>query len=121
MIPNDPFDIPLNKEQTRQKNMALLVYVLQACTFLVGITYLVAVIISYINKEDMTDSLFASHNRWQIRTFWFSVLWAVIGSILTVIVIGWLILLLNSVWVIYRIAKGWIRLNSGISMYGAAA
>lgn len=103
--------------ETSARNVATLVYALQAVSFLLGITYIVAVVVNYVKVEDVRGTLAESHFRWQIRTFWFSLLWAVIGLILFIVVIGYFILLATCVWVIYRIVKGWLRLSEGKAMY----
>lgn len=58
-----------------------------------------------------------SHFRWQIRTFWFGLLWSVIGLIAAFVVIGYFLLIANAIWIIYRIVKGWLRLADGKEMY----
>jgi uncharacterized membrane protein len=98
------------------KNVTALVYALQAASFLVGITWLAAVIVNYVKKEDVAGTWLESHFRWQIRTFWFGLLWAVIGCILAFVVIGFAVLLADAVWVIYRIIKGWLNLNENKPM-----
>lgn len=63
------------------------------------------------------NPLFKSHFLWQIKTFciWFSV--QVISFILMMFVIGFFIMLLNGLWMLYRIIKGWLALNDEISPY----
>lgn len=96
-----------------------LVYILQAVGIFIGITFLAAVIVNYVKRGELTSELQKSHFRWQIRTFWWSFLWMVIGSALVVVVVGYFIVLANLVWTIYRIARGWLRLNDGKPMYVA--
>lgn len=93
------------------------VYALQAVSFFFGITYLIAVIINYVKLPDVRGTWLESHFRWQIRTFWFSMLWAVIGSITYFLLIGWIILGIDAIWVIYRIIKGWLYFSDGKEMY----
>ena len=95
------------------KTLTTVVYALQAASFFFGITYIVAIIISYVKLDDVKGTWLESHFRWQIRTFWFSLLWGAIGAITFILIIGWFILAADGIWVIYRIAKGWIRLNEG--------
>ena len=97
----------------RLKNVGIAVYALQAATFVLPITYFVAIIISYIKRDDAQGTWFESHFRWQIRTFWFTLLWFAVGGLTFFIVIGWFILCANALWFIYRIAKGWIALAEG--------
>ena len=98
------------------KNIATAVYALQAASFFLGITYFVAIILDYIKRDDARGTWLESHFRWQIRTFWFSLLWFVLGGITLVVIIGYFILVANGLWLIYRIAKGWLNLNDGKSM-----
>ncbi|MES9923313.1 MAG: DUF4870 domain-containing protein [Candidatus Thiodiazotropha endolucinida] len=102
----------------REKTIAMVVYALQALSFLFVITFLVAVIINYVKRDDVRNSWLESHYRWQIRTFWFSLLWIVIGYLTIFILIGYLVLFVNMVWLIYRIIKGWLKLSEGREMYG---
>lgn len=99
------------------KNLATLVYALQALSFFFGVTLLIGVIINYVKRDDVKDTLIESHFRWQIRTFWFTVLWTIIGAITFLILIGYLVLLAAAVWLIYRVVKGWLYLNDGKPMY----
>jgi len=95
------------------KTLTTVVYALQAASFFFGITYIVAIIISYVKLDDVKGTWLESHFRWQIRTFWFSLLWGAIGAITFILIIGWFILAADCIWVIYRIVKGWLRLNEG--------
>jgi uncharacterized membrane protein len=101
----------LPEAEQKLKNSVTLVYLLQALAFFTGITALAGVIIDYIKKDDAKNTWLESHIIWQIRTFWFGLLWTVIGGILCAFVIGILVLFINMLWIIYRIAKGWLRIN----------
>ena len=93
------------------KTLTTVVYALQAAGFLVGITWIVAVVIDYVKRDEAKGTWLESHFSWQIRTFWWGLLWAVVGAITFLILIGWLILAADTVWIIYRIVKGWLYLN----------
>ena len=95
------------------KTLTLVVYALQAAGFFLGITWIVAVVINYVKKDEAAGTWLESHFRWQIRTFWFGLLWGVLGAILTLVLVGFAILFANAVWIIYRIVKGWLCLNEG--------
>ncbi|MBT2969462.1 MAG: hypothetical protein KME56_09220 [Candidatus Thiodiazotropha sp. (ex Ctena orbiculata)] len=101
----------------RDKNLTMAVYALQAISFLFVVTFLVAVIINYVKRDDVRGSWLESHFRWQIRTFWFSLLWMSIGFVTSFILVGYLLLFANAIWLIYRIIKGWLRLSEGREMY----
>lgn len=100
----------MEKEQSL-KTLATVVYALQAAGFFVGITWIVAVVINYVKKEETKGTWLESHFSWQIRTFWWGLLWAVIGTLLVFVLIGFAVLLADAVWIIYRIVKGWLNLN----------
>jgi uncharacterized membrane protein len=114
-----PADMPTESLQSA-RTLTLVVYALQAASFLVGLTFIVAVIINYVKRDDVRGTWLESHFRWQIRTFWYSLLWAVLGLLTFVLIVGYVILVADAIWVIYRIVKGWLRLNDGKPMYELA-
>jgi len=95
------------------KTMAMVVYILQALGFFNGITWIVGVIIDYVKKDEAAGTWLESHYRWQIRTFWWGLLWGVIGGVTTLVVVGFAVLAANAIWIIYRIVKGALYLNDG--------
>jgi uncharacterized membrane protein len=109
--------LPEPSKDSELKQLAVIVYVLQALSFFVGLTLIAGVIVNYVKRDDVAGTLYESHFRWQIRTFWFSLLWGVIGLLLAIVVIGFAILAADAIWLIYRIVKGWIRLSEGKPMY----
>jgi len=88
--------------------------------FLSGWPSIIAVIINYVKRNEVHGTYLDSHFGWQIRTFWYAVVWFVIGAVLiaTVIgaVIGYPLLIVVGLWVLYRIVRGWITLVDGKSM-----
>jgi len=110
-------NVAITENEKYGKTLTTIIYALYAASFLVGITAIVAIIMNYIKKEDVAGTFLESHFRWQIRTFWFGLLWGVIGSVTFFIAIGWFVLIANGIWIIYRIVKGWLRLNDNKPMY----
>ncbi|MDD2914722.1 MAG: hypothetical protein PHP70_05320 [Gallionella sp.] len=98
------------------KNLTQVVYVLYALSYFAGITAIIGIIINYVKKEEVAGTWLESHFRWQIRTFWFGLLWAVIGAATVVFLIGFAVLFANFCWIIYRIVKGWLNLNDNKPM-----
>jgi uncharacterized membrane protein len=95
-----------------RKHLATIVYALQAASLFTGtLTLFAGIIINYFRLEDVRGSWVESHFRWQIKTFWYSLLWTVAGGITTIFLIGWGILLAISLWLVYRIVKGWVCLS----------
>ena len=88
--------------------------------FLSGWPSIIAVIINYVKRDAVRGTFLDSHFSWQIRTFWWSLLGAVIAGVLIVTIIGAVVglplLLLLGLWVIYRIIRGWIALANSKAM-----
>ena len=93
------------------------VYALHAASFFLGITVIIALIINYVKRHDVKDSWLESHFTWQIRSVWYSLLWLTLGSLTFRIGIGAYILVAGSIWLIYRITKGWIYLYDKRPLY----
>jgi uncharacterized membrane protein len=91
--------------------------------FLTGWPSIIAVILNYVKRSEVLGTWLESHFRWQIRTFWFGLLWVSLCMLFIVftlgigILIAWLPLLIVSVWFVYRIVRGWVRLRDGRPMY----
>ena len=91
--------------------------------FLTGWPSIIAVILNYVKRDEARGTWLESHFRWQIRTFWFGLLWVALcfAFILMTFGIGlliaWLPLGAVSVWFIYRIARDWLALADGRPMY----
>ena len=94
--------------------------------FLTGWPSIIAVILNYVMRGEVRGTWLESHFRWQIRTFWYGLLWVgicVLFIIMTFgigILIAWLPLAIVSLWFIYRIARGWIALANRRAMYSGA-
>ncbi len=93
---------------------ANIIYILYLVGFVTGgITTLIGVVMAYINQGEAPDWV-KSHYRFQIRTFWISILYSVVGSILIVALgLGLLILLFTVVWFIVRCIKGINAISRG--------
>ncbi len=102
---------PGDEKMRSLKTLTLVVYILYALSYFTGITAIAGIIINYVKLEEVQGTWLESHFRWQMRTFWFGLLWAVIGVLSMIIVVGFAILFANFCWIIYRIVKGWLNLN----------
>lgn len=91
-------------------------YALYAASLFMGITAVVAIVLNYIKRDDARGTWLESHFRWQISTFWWGLLWLVVGAITWIILIGWVVWGVAGIWFIYRIAKGWLNLNDNKPM-----
>ena len=83
--------------------------------FITGWPSILAVVLNYIKRSEVRGTYLESHFRWQIRTFWFALLWVVLALLLASTLIGIpLAFVLASgagIWVLYRVVHGWLRLN----------
>ena len=96
--------------------------------FIFGWPSIIAVIINYVKRGDARGTWLASHFDWQIKTFWYAVLWSafvfLLGALLVIVLIGFAIwavglfaLGIVALWFIYRIWRGWMALREGRPMY----
>ena len=131
---------PLHEDSARARDEGLVawthvIYGLHALAVLIGVTSavtvvgafvfslpsIVAVVLSYLKRGEAAGTFLESHYRWLIRTFWFAVLWGAIAIVVTLvlvitivgILVAWLPVLVVGVWLIYRVARGWLALKDG--------
>src|SRR5262249_41469774 len=105
--------------------LSLLIGVTTAATivgaFVFGVPSIIAVVINYVKRGEARGTFLESHFRWQIRTFWFALLWCVIGAVLFVTILGIplaiAVFFAAGVWAIYRVARGWLALRDRKPMY----
>jgi uncharacterized membrane protein len=94
------------------KQITLVVYILQALSFFFGLTAIIGVIVNYVKREDAAGTLYESHFDWQIRTFWWGLVWSIVGFILVFALgLGLIVWGVAWIWAIYRVVKGWLKLN----------
>jgi uncharacterized membrane protein len=103
--------------------MGLLTPAMIVTAFITGWPSIIAVILNYVKRGSVRGTWLESHFRWQIRTFWFGLLWVSLCLCFIVVTLGigilvaWLPLGIVSLWFIYRIARGWLALRGGRPMY----
>jgi uncharacterized membrane protein len=84
--------------------------------FLTGWPSIIAVILNYVKRSEVRGTWLDSHFSWQIRTFWYALLWLAIGGVLFLTVVGipfaFVVWFATGIWVLYRIIRGWLALSS---------
>lgn len=111
--------VPEDERRIRSgKTVAAVVYALQAASFLVGITLLAGVVVNYVQRDEVRRTWVESHFEWQLGTFWGLVCWwvgaLVLGLLFGFSVAVFVVAYLPSIpWMLYRIVRGWLRLNDG--------
>lgn len=104
-------------ERSLRKSV-LAVYVLYAASIVIPFAAVAGMIVAHIKRGDArAHHWLASHFRWQIRTFWYSLLWGLVAMLLAFIGVGVILGIVVSVWFIYRVVKGWLRLSDGTAPY----
>ena len=106
-------------------SLSILIGVTSAATvvgaFVFGLPSIIAVIINYVKRSDVRGTYLDSHFGWQIRTFWFGLLWCLLGGFLFVTFIGIplaiVVFIAAGLWVIYLIGRGWLALRDRRAMY----
>lgn len=106
---------------------SLLTGILGAATvvgaFLIGWPSIIGVVLNYVKRSEARGTWVDSHFRWQIRTFWFGLLWISLCWLFVImtfgigILIAWLPMAIVGIWFIYRVIRGWLALNDRRPMY----
>lgn len=88
--------------------------------FVFGWPSIIAVILNYLKRSDAAGTFLATHFRWQIRTFWYALGWSMLSAVLFFTLVGiplaMLLILGVSIWVAYRVIRGWMALFDGKPM-----
>jgi len=89
-------------------------------SFVFGLPSILAVILNYARRSDVRGTYLEAHFRWQIRTFWFALLWMCVAAVISLplvfalglgIVTFFLAASVVGAWVIYRVIRGWLALR----------
>jgi uncharacterized membrane protein len=90
-------------------------------SFVGGLPSIVAVVMNYVRRSAARGTFLESHFRWQLRTFWFAVLWTCLAVLAFVTIIGIPVALLGllalAIWIVYRLARGWLALRDKRPVY----
>jgi uncharacterized membrane protein len=97
--------------------MGILTPALIVTSFLSGWPSIIAVIINYVKRDEVRGTWLDSHFSWQLRTFWYSLLWLFVIFLLFITLVGIPLAVAVGVgvgiWIVYRIVRGWMALNQG--------
>ena len=116
-------------------HITYLLYVLSY--FTAGLLWIVPISMNYAKRREADGTWLATHFDWQIKTFWYSIVWFVVGvGIITFALgsfgvsiladsgniaigsvllasLGFIIMGVTFIWHLYRIVRGWIALTDG--------
>lgn len=120
---------------TTYNHITYLLYVLSY--FTAGLLWIVPIFMNYAKRRDADGTWLATHFDWQIKTFWYSIVWFVIGVLIVTFALGgfgvgmfsdsnniaigavllasfgFIIMGFTFIWHLYRIVRGWIALTDG--------
>jgi uncharacterized membrane protein len=82
---------------------------------------LLAIIVGIATRDRVRDTWVETHYSWLSRTFWWGLLWIAVCGVLTAILfvtivgilVWWLPWTILFFWYLYRVLRGWLRLNDG--------
>lgn len=110
-------ELILDAQTDSAKNMAWWLYIAHACTFFfsLGLLSIIPLLFNYAKRDETLGTFVASHHSWMIRSFWWYVVWMVVGAALFVTVVGiplaFLVWGVAWIWKAYRLIRGWVTLN----------
>jgi uncharacterized membrane protein len=116
-------ELVLDDKLSDAKQLARILYVVHGLTFFfsLGLLSILPIIVNYIKRPDSEGTLVHSHHTWMIRSFWYYMIWMVVGGVLFLTIIGipvaWLVWTVAWVWKAYRLIRGFIDLNNNRAMY----
>lgn len=105
----------LSAEVESERTFVLVAYVLHLAGGILAVPSIAGVVVNY-TKRGEADELFATHHSWMIRTFWWAVLWILLGWLTKLFYVGYAVLGLAWIWYLYRHVFGLIRLANGDPM-----
>ncbi|MER1968877.1 hypothetical protein [Castellaniella sp. GW247-6E4] len=110
-------DTPENDSGLTMRQLVHLMYALFAIGIATGgffgVAVIAAIVLAYLKRGDAIGTVYAGHIDWIIRTFWWGLLWLALSALATLVFIGWATGLVAIIWIVYRIAKGWLAHFAG--------
>lgn len=102
------------ESSTDPKTWAMIVWGLYIASYFTAfITMIIGLVIAYVKRGELAGTPFESHMTSAIRTFWISLIAGIIGVVLSIVGIGFIILIALAVWQIFRVIRGMIRAVDG--------
>ena len=105
-------------ESAPDRQPVVLAYILYAVSVIFPLGSIAGVIVNHLKIGDTQTELARSHHRWLMRTFWFGVLWGVIGfTTFPLFGLGYFIWIAAAIWFLYRLIRGWLNFSEDKPMY----
>lgn len=98
----------------KQKQIVHIIYGLFALGLIsagiLSVAIIAAIVLCYLKRPEMIGTVYSSHIDWVVKTFWWGLLWLILSTIAALFFVGYVTGILALVWIVYRIAKGWLAL-----------
>ncbi len=109
--------IPVQVQDNSARNFTWITYAMYVAGLFTVLLSIVGVIMAYAKRNEFTNTIYYEHMQYLIRTFWISLIGAIVGFLLLIVLVGWVVLVAVTIWYIYRIVMGAIRLydNKAVS------
>jgi uncharacterized membrane protein len=117
-------EVVLDPALQSHKNLVWWLYVFHGASFLfsLGMLSFIPLIINYLRRPEAAGTFVYSHHSWQIRSFWWYVLWMCVGGVLFATFVGIPVAMLiwgvAWIWKAYRLIRGFMDLNANKPMPG---
>lgn len=113
VIEDQPTSNGLIEGKPKGYDDAMIVYILYGLSFVIGITWIGALIYAYIKRDDLKDTIYYSHMNYVIRSCWWGLGLMILGFVLMFVLIGLFVIIGVSIWLLYRGIKGFIYFKDG--------
>jgi uncharacterized membrane protein len=111
-------DTQANEQDNHRKSFAQLNYILYFASGFFLVPGFIAITINYLKLNEVKGTYLESHFRWQINTFWISLIGSVFAMLTPFSYLGLVIFVVTLVVVVYRSIKGLTVLNKGQPLVG---
>ena len=102
--------------QDGDRTYVMAMYALLALGLLTFVMPVAGIILAYVKRGDMSDSVYNNHADYLIKTFWGGLAGFILSKLAALIGLGAVVLFLVSVWFVYRLAAGFIKLTDNKRM-----
>ena len=93
--------------------------------FSLGALSFIPLIINYLKRDETSGTFLRTHHSWQIRSFWWYLVWIAVGWLLVLTIIGiplaFIVFFGAWIWKLYRLVKGFLDLGDNKAMPMPAA
>lgn len=114
IVEAEVIEVPDSETARSMKTYTMIVYGMYVLgLFLGGLPTVIGLIMAYVKRGDFRGTIYSEHMGLLIRTFWYSLLFSILGAMLAWLYIGIPVLFAVAVWYIYRLVRGFARLSDG--------